>query len=58
MATGIMELISAISDDGVLKIYNLNGQLVKIEEGGCLDEVMKNLPAGVYIVNGKKMIIR
>ena len=57
MATGIIELIWALSD-GVDRIYNLNGQLIKIEEGRSLDEVMKSLPAGVYIVNGKKMIIR
>lgn len=58
MATGIIELITALSDECVLRIYNLNGQLIKIEEGRSLEEVMKNLPAGVYIVNGKKMIIR
>ena len=58
MATGIIELISALSDEGDLRIYNLNGQLIKIEEGRSLDEVMRELPAGVYIVNGKKMIIR
>ncbi len=58
MATGIIELISALSDESVLRIHNLNGQLIKIEEGRSLDEVMKSLPASVYIVNGKKMIIR
>ena len=58
MATGIIELITALSDEGNLRIYNLNGQLIKIEEGMSLDEVMRELPAGVYIVNGKKMIIR
>lgn len=58
MATGIIELITALSDECVLRIYNLNGQLIKIEEGRSLEEVMKNLPAGIYIVNGKKMIVR
>lgn len=58
MATGIIELISAISDEDVLRIYNLNGQLIKIEEEMSMDEVTRELPAGVYIVNGKKMIIR
>lgn len=58
MATGIIELISALSDEGDLRIYNLNGQLIKIEEGRSMDEVIRELPAGVYIVNGKKMIIR
>ena len=58
MATGIIELITALSDEGDLRIYNLNGQLIKIEEGRSMDEVMRELPAGVYIVNGKKMIIR
>ena len=58
MATGIIELIWALSDDSRLRIYNLNGQLIKIEEGRSLEEVKKELPAGVYIVNGKKTIIR
>lgn len=58
MATGIIELISALSDKGDLRIYNLNGQLIKIEEGRSLDEVMRELPAGIYIVNGKKTMIR
>ncbi len=58
MATGIIELISALSDESVLRIYNLKGQLMKIEEGRSQEEVLKNLPAGVYIVNGNKIIIR
>ena len=58
MATGIIELINTLSDESDLRIYNLNGQLIKVEEGRSLDEVMRELPAGVYIVNGKKMIIR
>ena len=58
MATGIIDLISALSDEGVLRIYNLKGQLMKIEEGRNQQEVLKNLPAGVYIVNGQKIIIK
>ena len=58
MATGIIELITALSDEVDLRIYNLNGQLIKIEEGRSLDEVMRELPAGIYIVNGKKTMIR
>jgi hypothetical protein len=56
MATGIIDLISALSDEGILRIYNLKGQLMKIEEGRSQEEVMKNLPAGVYVVNGQKII--
>ena len=58
MATGIIELISALSDEGVLRIYNLNGQLIKIEEGRSLEDAVRNLPAGIYVVNGKKVIIK
>jgi hypothetical protein len=58
MATGIMELISVLSDEGILRIYNLNGQLIKIEEGRSLEDAVRNLPAGIYVVNGKKVIIK
>lgn len=58
MMTGIIELTSALSDEGDLRIYNLNGQLIKIEEGRSQDEVVKELPAGVYVVNGHIIIIK
>ena len=42
--------------DGKVKVYNLSGTLVKT--GNNQNEVMKSLPKGVYIINGKKTIIK
>ena len=58
MATGIMELINAVSDDSCLRIYNLNGQLIKIEECRKLKKVVRELPTGIYVVNGQKILIK
>ena len=51
-------ITEALAEEKSLRVYNLNGQLVRATEGKSLDEVKKNLPAGIYIVNGKKIIIR
>ena len=56
MTTGIGDITEIMVDEKIVRVYNLNGQLIKIEEGRSLEEVMKNLPVGVYIVNGKKIV--
>ena len=57
--TGIEEMPSADNKDGLHKVFNLNGQLVKkANSQSDLDEALKQLPAGVYIINGKKMRIK
>ena len=57
--TGIDEVPTTDMKDGTHKIYNLNGQLVKQTNSQQeLDETLKQLPAGVYVVNGKKTIIK
>lgn len=39
----------------VVKVYNLQG--VKVFEGKDVDG-MKNLPSGIYVINGKKVVIK
>ena len=57
--TGIDEIPTTDMKDGTHKIYNLNGQLVKQTKSQQeLDETLKQLPAGVYVVNGKKTIVK
>ena len=57
--TGIEYLIgiSDSSHDMDVKIYNLSGQLVKVSKSQSVEEAIRDLPSGLYIVNGKKMII-
>ena len=48
-STGLVD-VTADTKEGKSLIYNMNGQLVK----GTLDE----LPRGLYIVNGKKYVVK
>lgn len=42
----------------IYNVYNLNGQLlIKADNAEEQDRLMNQLPAGIYIVNGKKMTI-
>ena len=41
-----------------LSVYNLKGQMMKTTEGMTMEEIRKKLPKGIYIVNGKKMMIK
>jgi hypothetical protein len=56
--TGIEEL-TGISLNGRQCIYNLGGQLILDTSSRTeMENVMKELPAGVYIINGKKKLIK
>ena len=55
-ATGINDLIqknAGESADDVVKVYSLSGALIK---QGKREEVLRSLPNGLYIINGKKII--
>ena len=40
----------------ILKVYNLNGQCIKT--GTSMESLKHELPAGIYIINNKKIIIK
>jgi hypothetical protein len=42
-------------NNSVVRVYSLSGTLLK---KGKQSEVINNLPKGIYIINGKKKIIR
>ena len=55
-ATGINDLMlkkDEKSADAVVKVYSLSGALIK---QGKREEVLRSLPKGLYIINGKKII--
>ena len=58
MTTGIGDITEIMADEKTVRVYNLNGQLIMAEDNKRLDEIKPLLSAGVYIVNGKKIIIR
>ena len=49
--------VSAILDDpdGLVTVYSINGTLVK---KGCPPEDLKSLAPGIYIIAGKKVIVK
>ena len=58
MMTGIREIMEMLVEQKCVRVYNLKGQLIKVDEAKSIDEVIKALPSGVYIVNGQKLIAK
>jgi hypothetical protein len=58
LVTGIDDISAMIDERAVIRVYLPSGQLVVAEKDKSLDEVKAQLPAGVYIVNGQKLIIK
>ncbi len=56
--TGILELNTRDSQQTGTTVYDLKGQLVVRTQDGDVEQALKQLPAGMYIVNGKKMMNR
>lgn len=54
-ATGIMDVLLTKKSNSVVTVYSLNGQQVKTGE---YQDVMKHLSKGVYIVNGRKVVVK
>lgn len=55
-ATGINDMMlkkDSESSNDVVKVYSLSGALIK---QGKRDDVLRSLPKGLYIINGKKII--
>ena len=57
--------ISDGMDDGIdeeeqipMRVYNLKGLMMKTETGETMEDIKRTLPAGVYIINGHKMIVK
>lgn len=48
--------IDGLLADTQVNVYNLNGQLVKT--GVKASELKQSLPQGIYVVNGKKMVVK
>jgi hypothetical protein len=50
-----IELLGSDVSNGTVKVYDLSGHLVAT---GILDDVMKRLPKGVYLINGRKAVVK
>jgi hypothetical protein len=52
--TGIINLpLACKNKDGVIRVYSLSGMLLK---QGNDEKILNDLPKGVYVVNGKKIV--
>jgi len=57
MTTAIKEVRNMVDERAqVFRVYDLRGVLVK--SGASMEEIKSGLKAGVYMVQGKKMIIK
>ena len=46
------------SEESQYRIYDLRGLLVRSCQGVTIQEAIKNLPAGIYIVGGRKVVVQ
>ena len=56
MMTAIRGILMVKDESSTIKVYDTRGVLMKMATS--MDDVKNGLKAGVYIVNGKKMIIK
>lgn len=56
MTTGIRGIEEIGSLDKAIKVYDLSGRLIKTNT--TMEAIRQELPAGLYIVNNRKMIIK
>lgn len=54
--TGVNEINANIDDNGPVDVYNINGQLMRHNVNR--NEATQGLPQGIYIVGGKKVIVK
>lgn len=54
--TSMDNVLSLLNPDREIDIYTLSGQKVKRTKQNDIDNVMEQLPHGVYIVNGQKVL--
>ena len=54
--TGMADVIGAFDADRPIDIYTLSGQKVVQAKQSEIDNILNQLPHGVYIVNGKKIV--
>lgn len=56
--TAIFDVLAGQGGSNTYKVYDLKGALVRSVKANSEHEAVKGLPAGIYMVNGKKLIVR
>ena len=55
-STAIQDIL--VNEDNQMTVYNLSGQMIGTFNKNELPRTKMRLPAGIYVVNGKKMVIK
>ena len=54
--TGLDNILFSTDENSEVTIYTISGRKVSTSQKARLDETLEQLPKGVYIVNGKKIV--
>ena len=53
-----MGIIVKNNDEERISVYNIKGMMMKTNTGDSMEEIRRSLPAGVYIINKRKVLVK
>ena len=53
-----MGIIDNNNDKERISVYNMKGMMMKTNTGDSMEEIRRSLPAGVYIINKRKVLVK
>jgi hypothetical protein len=53
-----MGVIDNNNDEERISVYNIKGMMMKTNTGYSMEEIRRSLPAGVYIINKRKVLVK
>ena len=53
-----MGIIDNNNDEERISVYNMKGMMMKTNTGYSMEEIRRSLPAGVYIINKRKVLVK
>ena len=56
MSNGIENVENGKVEDGIVTIYRIDGSVAARVQHNALKQTLKEMPHGVYIINGKKYL--
>lgn len=56
--SGIKELLQEPQNARTFSIYDIHGVLIRSDRNSALDNILKTLSSGIYIIGGKKIVVK
>ena len=53
-----MGIIDNNNDEERISVYNMKGMMMKTKTGDSMEEIRRSLPAGMYIINKRKVLVK